>query len=80
MQVTANGISIEVEDHGPRAGEPLLMIMGLGMQLVAWHDDFVQLLVEQVDVQADALEVRIRAEGLATLVTELRQHDERSAA
>jgi site-specific DNA recombinase len=40
----------------------------------------VQLLVEQVDVYEDALEVRIRADGLASLVAELRQHDERRAA
>jgi DNA invertase Pin-like site-specific DNA recombinase len=40
----------------------------------------VQLLVERVDMQEDALEVRIRAEGLASLVTELRQPDERRAA
>jgi len=33
----------------------------------------VQLLVERVDVQEDALEVRIRAEGLASLVGELWQ-------
>ncbi len=40
----------------------------------------VQLLVERVDVQEDALEVRIRAEGLASLVAELRQGEERKAA
>jgi site-specific DNA recombinase len=40
----------------------------------------VQLLVERVDVQEDALEVRIRAEGLASLVVELRQQDDRKAA
>jgi site-specific DNA recombinase len=40
----------------------------------------VQLLVEQVDVQEDVLEVRIRAEGLASLVAELRQQDEKKAA
>jgi hypothetical protein len=40
----------------------------------------VQLLVERVDVQDEALEVRVRAEGLASLVAELRQHDERRAA
>jgi hypothetical protein len=39
----------------------------------------VQLLVERVDVREDALEVRIRADGLASLVGELRQ-DERRAA
>jgi site-specific DNA recombinase len=40
----------------------------------------VQLLVERVDVQKDALEVRIRAEGLASLVGELGQQGERKAA
>jgi hypothetical protein len=39
----------------------------------------VQLLVERVDVHEDALEVRIRAEGLASLVAELRQGDEPAA-
>jgi site-specific DNA recombinase len=39
----------------------------------------VQLLVERVDVQEDALEVRIRIQGLASLVGELRR-DERRAA
>jgi pimeloyl-ACP methyl ester carboxylesterase len=47
MQISANGISIEVEDHGPPDGEPLLLIMGLGMQLVAWPEGFVQQLVQQ---------------------------------
>ncbi len=45
MQISANGIQLEVEDHGPVTGEPLLLIMGLGMQLVAWHTDFVASLV-----------------------------------
>jgi site-specific DNA recombinase len=40
----------------------------------------VQLLVERVDVREDALEVQIRAEGLASLVGELRQQGERRAA
>jgi site-specific DNA recombinase len=40
----------------------------------------VQLLVERVDVQENALEVRIRAEGLASLVIELLPHDVRRAA
>jgi site-specific DNA recombinase len=39
----------------------------------------VQLLVERVDVQENALEVRIRAEGLASLVAELRQHERKAA-
>ena len=47
MQISANGIAIEVEDHGPTSGEPLLLIMGLGMQLVAWHEGFVAGLVRR---------------------------------
>ena len=45
MQVAANGLSIEVDDQGPAAGVPLLMIMGLGMQLTAWPEGLVRLLV-----------------------------------
>jgi hypothetical protein len=40
----------------------------------------VQLIVERVDVREDALEVRIRAEGLASQAAELRQQGERKAA
>ena len=40
----------------------------------------VQLLVERVDVQEHELEVRMRVEGLASLVGELRQQGERKAA
>lgn len=47
MQIKANGITLEVEEHGSRLGEPLVLIMGLGMQLVAWHEDFVQMLVDR---------------------------------
>jgi len=39
----------------------------------------VQMLVERVEVQEDALEVRIRAAGLASLVGELRQNEMRAA-
>ncbi|QPF71519.1 alpha/beta fold hydrolase [Roseateles sp. DAIF2] len=42
MQIVANGITLEVEQHGPANGEPLLLIMGLGMQLVGWPDEFVE--------------------------------------
>ncbi|HEX7890990.1 MAG TPA: alpha/beta hydrolase [Ramlibacter sp.] len=43
MKVEANGLSIEVEDTGPGAGgAPVLLVMGLGMQLTAWPDAFVR--------------------------------------
>ena len=47
MQVVANGIGIEVDDQGPTHAEPLLLIMGLGMQLVGWPEEFVQMLVSR---------------------------------
>ena len=51
VQVQANGIRIEVEDtaaDGSQPGAPvILLIMGLGMQLVAWPAAFIQALVDQ---------------------------------
>jgi pimeloyl-ACP methyl ester carboxylesterase len=41
-QVAANGIQIEYETTGDPADPPLLLIMGLGAQLIAWDDDFVR--------------------------------------
>ncbi|MDQ1923390.1 alpha/beta fold hydrolase [Massilia pseudoviolaceinigra] len=44
--LTANGIRIAYETAGDPKDTPLLLIMGLGMQLTAWPDDFVDGLVE----------------------------------
>lgn len=38
--VQANGIEIEYSESGPRDGAVILLIMGPGMQLVAWPDAF----------------------------------------
>ena len=45
MRVAANGIELECEVHGDAAGRPLLLIMGLGMQLTAWPDELLKALV-----------------------------------
>ena len=45
MRISANGIGIELDDQGLPGGEPLLLIMGLGMQLTGWPQELVQLLV-----------------------------------
>src|SRR5215211_3360346 len=37
-----NGITIEYEVHGPADGPPLLLIMGLGGQLIGWPLEFVE--------------------------------------
>lgn len=47
MQITAGGVQIEVDVQGPAHGEPILLIMGLGMQLTGWPDEIVQLLVQR---------------------------------
>ena len=50
MKVQANGIEIEVEDSGAdgsQADRPaLLLVMGLGMQLIAWPPAMVRALVD----------------------------------
>ncbi|MFP5390541.1 MAG: alpha/beta hydrolase [Gammaproteobacteria bacterium] len=45
--LNANGIDLAYEAAGDPKGPALLLIMGLGMQLVDWPDDFVSGLVEQ---------------------------------
>ncbi|WP_432377893.1 alpha/beta fold hydrolase [Duganella sp. P38] len=43
----ANGITIAYETSGSPLDPPVLLIMGLGMQLIAWPQDLVDGLVEQ---------------------------------
>ena len=45
MNIEANGISIEIEDSGG-SGPAVLLIMGLGGQLIHWPADFVQGLID----------------------------------
>ncbi len=47
MKVEANGIPIEVDDQGPIDGPVVLLIMGLGMQLIAWPQALVQMLIRR---------------------------------
>jgi pimeloyl-ACP methyl ester carboxylesterase len=39
-----DGITLCYEQRGPEDGEPLLLVMGLGTQLIGWPDGFVDLL------------------------------------
>ena len=43
-QLKANGIQIEYDTFGARAGTPLLLVMGLGAQMIHWRDEFCDLL------------------------------------
>src|SRR5947208_434163 len=42
--VRANGIDIEYDEFGKAADPPLLLIMGLGAQMIAWDEAFCRLL------------------------------------
>ena len=42
-----NGIELCAEVRGPEDGVPLLLVMGLGAQLISWEDDFVARLVDR---------------------------------
>jgi pimeloyl-ACP methyl ester carboxylesterase len=46
-RLKANGLEIEYEVHGDRKNPPLLLIMGLGAQLITWDDGFVDELVKR---------------------------------
>ena len=43
----ANGIEIEYETFGNASDPTLLLVMGLGAQLIAWHDEFCQQLADR---------------------------------
>lgn len=45
-QIQANGIELEVELHGPGDGRPLVLVSGLGRQLVHWSPELLGGLVE----------------------------------
>ena len=47
MRAQANGIEIEYETFGDPSDPPLLLVMGLGCQLVWWNQDFVQAFVDR---------------------------------
>lgn len=46
-RVKANGIRIEYETFGDPLASPLLLIIGLGGQLLEWHEDFCEGLAEK---------------------------------
>lgn len=39
-RIAANGIEIAYEEFGDRRATPMLLIMGLGAQMILWHDEF----------------------------------------
>ena len=46
-QLTANGITLEYDTFGSRDARPLLMVMGLGAQMIHWRDAFCAQLADR---------------------------------
>ncbi|HXZ84825.1 MAG TPA: alpha/beta hydrolase [Myxococcota bacterium] len=44
---SANGIRIEYDSFGERGGEPILLVMGLGGQMLLWDEEFCQRLADR---------------------------------
>ncbi len=44
-QLQSNGLTIEYDTFGDRGADPVLLIMGLGMQMTAWRPEFCESLV-----------------------------------
>jgi pimeloyl-ACP methyl ester carboxylesterase len=47
MRAPSNGIEIEYETFGEPGDPPILLVMGLGGQLIAWDDELCQSLVDR---------------------------------
>lgn len=69
----ANGITIAYETHGDPRDPPVLLVMGLGMQLTSWPRDFVDGLVEQgyyvirFDNRDSGLSSKLRQHGVPSM-------------
>ncbi|HXY96007.1 MAG TPA: alpha/beta fold hydrolase [Steroidobacteraceae bacterium] len=72
--VSANGLTIEYESLGDPSSPAIVLIMGLGMQLVGWPDDFCRQLaaagyrVVRFDNRDCGLSSRIRARWVSPLL------------
>jgi pimeloyl-ACP methyl ester carboxylesterase len=67
-RATSNGMELEYDTFGERRSRPLLLVMGLGTQMIAWEEDFCQALAER-----DFYVIRFdnRDVGLSTHLDEL---------
>lgn len=61
-------VSLAYEVFGPSTGTPLLLLMGLGMQMLLWHDDFCRALVGR---GFQVVRMDNRDVGLSTHLTQL---------
>jgi len=72
-RIEANGIEIEYDTFGGQSDRPLLMIMGLGVQLIGWEEAFCERLVEaghyviRYDNRDVGLSTRLDATGVPNI-------------
>ena len=76
-RTNANGIEIEYEAFGSPEDPALLLVMGLGAQMIAWDDDLCRLLVDQgfyvirYDNRDVGLSTKFESAGIPDLVAVL---------
>jgi pimeloyl-ACP methyl ester carboxylesterase len=70
-----DGMEIAYEVIGPPDGVPALLVMGLGMQMLLWHDDFCAALVDagftvvRFDNRDAGLSTHLHAAGMPSLLS-----------
>ncbi|MDH3308972.1 MAG: alpha/beta fold hydrolase [Acidimicrobiia bacterium] len=47
MQMSTNGLDIEYDTFGDPSNPTILLVMGLGTQMIAWHPEFCALLADE---------------------------------
>ncbi|MCX7982811.1 MAG: alpha/beta fold hydrolase [Syntrophales bacterium] len=45
-RIKVNGVELAYDEFGVPDGEPIILIMGFSMQMIAWHEDFCSRLAE----------------------------------
>ena len=73
-RTTGRPVEIAYETFGPPDGEPMLLVMGLGMQMLLWPDDFCAALVDsgfavaRYDNRDSGLSTHLREAGAPSLL------------
>jgi pimeloyl-ACP methyl ester carboxylesterase len=78
-RLRANGIELEYDSFGSRDGRPLLLIMGLGGQMIMWEEGFCEALAERghyvvrFDNRDVGLSTRFDAAGIPNVLELMQQ-------
>ena len=81
-RVQGNGIEIEYDSFGKREDRPILLIMGLNAQMIAWHPDFCRMLaasghfVVRFDNRDTGLSSKLEHLGVPDIMKVMAAHQE----